>query len=69
MNWKRGVFRAWSVVSIIWILVLTTVILIHPDLRGDNFSLLGFLTAGVVPPSFLFVVGLAIKWIARGFGS
>ncbi|MGH6974881.1 MAG: hypothetical protein ACRED6_09655 [Stellaceae bacterium] len=67
MNWKHGLFRAWSAISIVWVIVLAVVVLTHPNLRGDYFSLLGFLTASVVPPGLLLILGIALRWIVMGF--
>lgn len=69
INWRRGLFRVWVLLSTAWLMGWTIYLLMY-GLRG------GFKTTGdwVVipvllfgPPVALLVFGLAARWAFRGF--
>ena len=69
MNWKRGFFRCWIGVSALWIALCAVIFAVIPNQdsgwKGNNFfALIGVV---LVPPGALFLVGLALIWVATGF--
>ncbi len=54
---RRGLFRLWAIVSVVWIVV---VISSRPD------TLL-FMKLGLLPPVVLLVAGLMLHWTIKGF--
>ena len=71
MNWKRGFFRCWIGVSALWIALCAVVFAV--DFAVDSgyawnnnkfFALIGM---ALLPPGALYLVGLALIWVATGF--
>ena len=67
MNFRRGLFRIWVVVSGLWVVMM--IILRYQDSSGPSFWQYAFITA-IVPFAVLFLgyIGIwALTWIAEGF--
>lgn len=69
MNWKRGLFRIWILVSVGWIMGWTIYLLLEGvqgslSTRGDFIEVPILLFA---PPIALWLFGLAAAWAIRGF--
>ena len=68
MNWKRGFFRCWIGVSALWIALCAVGFVasaINQRMENNNFfALIGL---ALLPPGALFLVGLALIWVATGF--
>ena len=69
MNWKRGLFRIWILVSAGWIMGWTIYLLLEGvqgslSTRGDFIEVPILLFA---PPIALWLFGLAAAWAIRGF--
>jgi hypothetical protein len=72
MNWRRGLFRTWLVLTATWILIVGAFAYGH---RSDlsAYSAFGlesnaiFAGLAILPPSFVFCLGVAALWIAAGF--
>jgi hypothetical protein len=69
MNWNRGFFRVWLVLSLAWIglIGLTGFLWGAAGLLGGKAGAADLLGTMVVPPVGLFVVGYAILWALAGF--
>jgi hypothetical protein len=69
INWRRGLFRVWLLMSAAWIMGWTIYSILHA--MSDGFKTLGdFLSIPVVffgPPIALLLLGLAAAWAFRGF--
>jgi hypothetical protein len=69
VNWRRGLFRVWVLLSAAWIMGWTIYLLLYGIQVGfQNFS--GLLSIPVVlvgPPIALLLFGLAARWAVRGF--
>ena len=68
MNWKRGFFRCWIGVSALWIALCAVAFVasaINQRMENNNFfALIGM---ALLPPGALYLVGLALFWVATGF--
>ena len=69
VNWKRGLFRVWMLLSAGWIMGWTIYLMLegaHGSLnsRGDLIEVPILLFA---PPIALWLFGLAAAWAIRGF--
>jgi hypothetical protein len=69
VNWKRGLFRVWMLLSAGWIMGWTIYLMLegaHGSLnsRGDLIEVPILLFA---PPIALWLFGLAAAWAVRGF--
>lgn len=69
LNWRRGMFRVWLLVSAGWIMGWTIYLIlagVHGELstRGDLVEVPILLFA---PPIALWLFGLATGWALRGF--
>ena len=69
VNWKRGLFRVWMLMSAGWIMGWTIYLMLegaHGSLnsRGDLIEVPILLFA---PPIALWLFGLAAAWAIRGF--
>jgi len=69
LNWKRGLFRVWMLLSAGWIMGWTIYLMLegaHGSLnsRGDLIEVPILLFA---PPIALWLFGLAAAWAIRGF--
>ena len=71
MNWRRGLYRVWLVLSALWALFLLYLFLVLHDPNSGAFSPGQDISATalwlVVPPSALLGIGVLVGWIARGF--
>ena len=65
MNWRRGFFRLWLILSIAWILVFAVVAGIIGGQGGVPFSILFYAAIGA--PLFFLVCGFCISWALGGF--
>jgi len=71
MSWRRGFFRLWLVLTVLWWVVLGTyfgsIIDDTPpgfEPVGENFGMRGF---AVVAPFVVFALGWVVVWVLRGF--
>ena len=71
LNWRRGLFRLWLLVSAAWIMGWAIYVILSG--LGQGFKTAGdFLAIPVVffgPPIALLLCGLATRWAFRGFRS
>ena len=68
MSWKRGFFRLWVTVSILWgVLIVSFVI---ESTSAFTFSKLGSLMIVLAaPPLLLLLIWFIGSWVLRGFKS
>lgn len=69
VNWKRGLFRVWLLISAGWIMGWTIYLMLQGvqgslSTRGDFIEVPILLFA---PPIALWLFGLAAAWALRGF--
>jgi len=69
VNWKRGLFRVWMLMSAGWIMGWTIYLMLEGaqgrfNSRGDLIEVPILLFA---PPIALWLFGLASAWAVRGF--
>jgi hypothetical protein len=68
IRWRRGFFRVWVVLSVLWIgfvIVLTLQTFLPeptPPAKGDSA-----VQRAITPPLALGAIGFAFTWIIRGF--
>jgi hypothetical protein len=69
VNWRRGLFRVWLLVSAAWIMGWIVYLILHGIQVGfQNFSsLLSIPVLLFGPPIALLLFGLAAGWAFRGF--
>jgi len=67
MNFRRGMFRMWLVLSVLWVAIF--VILAFYQLTADDpgDAVIPYVRAALVPPAILFVSGWLVSWIWKGF--
>ena len=69
VNWQRGLFRVWLLLSAAWIMGWTVYIIVNGI--KDGFQSFGDLFAISVlligPPVALFLFGVVARWAFRGF--
>ena len=69
VNWRRGLFRVWLLLSAAWIMGWTVYIIVNGI--KDGFQSFGDLFAIPVlligPPVALFLFGVVARWAFRGF--
>ena len=64
MNWWRGLFRAWLVLSVAWI----GLYVLACDIPWiEVFSRVPDLKAMFIPPAILFFLGAGVLWAIGGF--
>jgi hypothetical protein len=71
LNWRRGLFRFWVLVSAGWIMGWL-IYFVMDGLQGGISSHADIATVPIVlfaPPIALWVFGLAAAWAVRGFDS
>ena len=56
MHWKRGFFRLWLVLSVVW-----AVFVVAAEGADELFGL------AIVPAAVLFAVGIGVSWALQGF--
>jgi hypothetical protein len=69
MNWKRGLFRIWILISAGWIMGWTIYLLLE-GVQGSLSSKGDFVDVPILlfaPPIALWLFGLAAAWAIRGF--
>lgn len=69
VNWRRGLFRVWTLLSVAWIMGWIVYLLLHGIQVGFQ-SLSDLLSIPVLlfgPPIALLLFGLAAGWAFRGF--
>jgi hypothetical protein len=69
VNWRRGLFRAWLLLSFLWAVGMSTFMLANnpPDNPPESLgfaivALLPLIVGGIILGSFF-----AIRWVVRGF--
>lgn len=68
LNWRRGMFRLWILVSVAW--MMGWVIFFAIEFINGESSSRDFMAVTVVlfgPPIALLLLGLATRWAFRGF--
>ncbi|SRR5258706_11818053 len=71
INWRRGMFRIWILVSMAWIMGWIIYMMIG-GVKGEFRMTADILVVPVVllgPPIALLVFGAAAKWAFRGFNA
>jgi hypothetical protein len=69
VNWQRGLYRVWLLVSIAWILAWTIELILN-GIEGNLKTAGDFLEIPVLllgPPAAIFVLAIAAEWAFRGF--
>ena len=69
MNWRRGMFRVWILVSVAWIMAWIIYLTMHGlqgglKVPGDVLAIPVLLLG---PPVALLLFGIAAGWAFRGF--
>ena len=76
MNWRRGLFRAWLVLSIAWVLTAEVRLKVTRDIwfpvdvsfRPEHLpEAMGVFVVFIGPPIVVFLVGLVLVWVSVGF--
>lgn len=71
MNWRRGLMRAWAIVSVCWVLLLAS--MAYDDAttpnreESDRLGYGTYIAAGIGGPLALFAFGSGLLWIGAGF--
>lgn len=68
VNWRRGLFRVWVLVSTAWVmswLIYLIVDIIRSGFRASDMLVVPILLFG--PPLALLIFGMAAGWAFRGF--
>jgi hypothetical protein len=71
LNWRRGMFRIWLVLSAAWIMGWIIEFLVY-GIQGGFRIASDYLTIPVLlfgPPVALLIFGIAVGWAFRGFRS
>lgn len=69
LNWRRGLFRVWILISAGWIMGWT-IYLILEGVQGGISTTRDFIVVPILllaPPIALWLFGLAAGWALRGF--
>jgi hypothetical protein len=70
-NWRRGLLRAWALLSALWIIgfsVFLFFVLGRPPTIHWGAENLAFLAGFLfVPPLALLALGVATAWVLKGF--
>jgi hypothetical protein len=69
INWRRGLYRVWVVMSIAWLMGWTIFLIMH-GIQGNIRTTGDMLEIPVLlfgPPVALLLFGLAAGWAMRGF--
>ncbi len=71
INWRRGLFRVWVLVSVAWVLGWAIYMVIDAIREGpkNTRDLLVIPVVLIGPPMALLVFGFAAGWAFRGFRS
>ena len=68
INWRRGLFRLWVLISVAW--MMGWVIFFAIELAAGQSTSRDLLALPVVlfgPPIALLVIGIATRWAFQGF--
>jgi hypothetical protein len=69
VNWRRGLYRIWLLVSAAWILAWTIALILN-GIEGNLKTAGDFLEIPVLlfgPPIAVFILAIAAAWAFRGF--
>jgi hypothetical protein len=69
VNWRRGLFRVWLVISAGWVMGWTIYLIMY-SLQGGYSGNRDFVVIPILllaPPLALLIFGVAIGWAFRGF--
>ena len=69
INWRRGLFRVWLLVSAGWVMGWTIYLIMY-SLQGGYSGNRDFVAIPILllaPPLALFIFGVATGWAFRGF--
>jgi hypothetical protein len=69
VNWRRGLFRVWLLISAAWIFAWTIELILN-GIQGDFKTPGDFLQIPVLllgPPIAVLILGVATGWALRGF--
>lgn len=71
MNWRRGLFRAWLVLSLAWVAVVLVYARYEQTTYGEGVfgEPIFWLVFVAGPVVMLAVVIAAVRWVALGFRS
>jgi hypothetical protein len=70
MNWKRGLFRLWLLLSVLWVAFMVYAAYDDYTHRPEQFARNWPKTTVALivgPPFALFLLGYGLLWIGRGF--
>jgi hypothetical protein len=68
LNWRRGMFRLWVLISAAWIMGWVIYVIIDGLKAGFTVrDLAGVAVVLFGPPLALFLLGLGTRWAFRGF--
>lgn len=65
MNWQRGLFRAWILLAVIWIVPLVGVAFSQRSSISAEAFWIGSAFI-VLPPLGLLALGFALRWVLSG---
>jgi hypothetical protein len=68
INWRRGLFRVWVLVSVAWVMswvIYLLVDILRNGFHGSDLLIVPILLFG--PPVALLIFGMAAGWAFRGF--
>jgi hypothetical protein len=67
LNFKKGLFRIWIIVSVIWFIIIFFGMVVYiPNIFKDfSGSLLYFFFLGLVPPLLVLLLWPVSKWIIK----
>jgi hypothetical protein len=69
LNWRRGLFRIWLLISAAWILAWTIELILN-GIQGGFKTASDFVELPVLlfgPPIAVFILAVAAGWAFRGF--
>jgi hypothetical protein len=67
MNIKRGIFRFWLAISVVWIAVVVVVFHIGVDANHAADAAPWEFAAAIIPPAMLWIGFSVAGWIIAGF--
>lgn len=67
VNWRRGLFRVWLLLSAAWIMGWTVYIVVNGIKDGSFGDLFAILVLLIGPPVALLLFGVVARWAFRGF--
>ncbi len=69
LNWRRGLFRIWLLISAAWIMAWS-IYLVMQYIQGGLRTSADFLVVPIVllgPPVAVWLLGMAARWAFHGF--